>query len=627
MRNVAWAIRVVLVAVAITSALVLAGWALDVPALQGFGGSIDMNPATAACFVACSVALLLRAAGGRWRRRAALLLAGLVVLVGAARILGYALGAEIGIDELLTEGTSNRMALNTAIGFACIGLAVLPLNVETSGGHRLAEPAAAACAVIALLALTGHAYGVPILSQVAAHVIPMAEITALGFLALAVGVFAFRPDRGWVGVVTGRHAGGAMARLLLPLAVGAPLLLGFFTLRGQQVEVFGAAAGFATFAVACAVVLAVVVLWTARSLGRADLENARLYGEAVLERARLATVLEQLPEGVVVRDEEGRLVVYNEVARSLAKRPDGWLAMVEPDGTDMPPEQHPVRRALRDGETVRRLEAELRDEGRAIPVLVNAAPIRSPDGARAGVVAVFQDITPLKEVERLREEWNAVIAHDLRQPVNVIQLAATLLEECAEQEQDRRVAARIVAATRNLDVMIGDLLELSRLEASRLDLRKETVDLAVLARALIERSASLDSGHPLRLEVKGATEVSVDPSRIEQVLGNLLSNAAKYGQPGAEILVSVEGHPSAVEVSVTNHGPGIPPDELPRLFTRFYRARAARQGSVRGIGLGLYLCKGLIQAHGGTISVQSRPGETTTFRFTLARSGPDAALA
>ncbi|MCZ7682034.1 MAG: hypothetical protein M5U28_25870 [Sandaracinaceae bacterium] len=108
-------------------------------------------------------------------------------------------------------------------------------------------------------------------------------------------MFAFRPDRGWVGVVTGRHAGGAMARLLLPLAVGAPLLLGFFTLRGQQVEVFGAAAGFATFAVACAVVLAVVVLWTARSLGRADLENARLYGEAVLERARLATVLEQLP--------------------------------------------------------------------------------------------------------------------------------------------------------------------------------------------------------------------------------------------------------------------------------------------------------------------------------------------
>lgn len=753
-------IKSVFVAVAATAGLVLAGWATSLPVLQGFGGSIDMNPSTAACFLACSAALVLSATGSRRQRQVALALAGAVAALGTVRVLGYLFGVEIGIDRLLVGGTANRMALNTALAFVFVALALLLLKVETRGGHRLAEPAAAAGSVVALLALTGHAYQVPLLSQVAPHVIPMAEVTALAFLALTFGLLAYRPERGWVAVVTGQHAGGAMARRLLPLAIGAPLLLGFFALQGRQTHVYGSAAGFATFAVACVVVLTVVVLATARSLGRADqalraahaaeqrlrsqleevgaaslaisdireiedvlqkivdearsvadarfaviaigddpeqplsrfaqsgmtpaeldaigraphhpadhpgigsflavpvryrgssvgtiylgdklggheftaedehaiqllsshvgvaLENARLYRDAVLDRVRLATVLEQLPEGVVVRDEAGQVVVFNETARSLAQRPDGWLEMYQANAGAVPLAEHPLRRALRNGETVIGVEAELRNQGRAIPVLVNAAPIRRPDGASAGAVAVFQDITPLKEAERLREEWNAVIAHDLRQPVNVIQLGATLLEQRLEQAKDRQTAARIADAARKLAVMIADLLELSRLEANRLDLRREMADVAALSRELIERTVVLEPQHSIRLETDGPTELSVDPSRIEQVLGNLLSNAIKYGQPDSEIVVAVQGRRSAVEVSVTNRGAGIPADELPRLFTRFHRAGAARQSGVRGIGLGLYLCKGLVEAHGGTIGADSVPGETTTFRFTLPR--------
>lgn len=754
-------IKIVFLAVTATAGLVLAGWATSRSVLQGFGGSIDMNPSTAASFLACSAALVLSATGSRRQRRIALALAGAAAAFGTVRVLGYLFGVEVGIDRLLVGGTTNRMALNTALAFVFVALALLLLDVETRGGHRLAEPAAAAGAVIALLALTGHAYRVPLLSQVAPHVIPMAEISALAFLALTFGILAYRPERGWVAVVTGNHAGGEMARRVLPLAVGAPLLLGFFALQGWQTHVYGSAAGFATFAVACVVVLTVVVLGTARSLGRADealraahateqrlrsqleqvgaaslaisdiresedvlqkivdearsiadarfaviaigsdpeqplsrsaqsgmtpaeldaigralhhpspghpeiksflavpvryrgasvgsiylgnklsgheftaenehaiqllsshvgvaLENARLYRDAVLDRVRLATVLDQLPEGVVVRDEAGQVVVFNETARGLAQRPDGWLDMYQANAGAVPLDEHPIRRALRTGETVIGVEAELRNQGRAVPVLVNAAPIHLPDGTSAGVVAVFQDITWLKEAERLREEWNAVIAHDLRQPVNVIQLSATLIEQRLEQAKDRQIASRIAHAARKLAVMIEDLLQLSRLEANRLDLRREMVDVSALSRELIERMVALEPQHAIRLETDGPTVASVDPSRIEQVLGNLLSNAIKYGQPGSEIVVAVQGRRSEVEVSVTNRGAGIPANELPRLFTRFHRTGAARRSGVRGIGLGLYLCKGLVEAHGGTIGADSVPGETTMFRFTLPR--------
>jgi signal transduction histidine kinase len=125
-------------------------------------------------------------------------------------------------------------------------------------------------------------------------------------------------------------------------------------------------------------------------------------------------------------------------------------------------------------------------------------------------------------------------------------------------------------------------------------------------------------GHSVRIQTtKPIPPIELDPVRIEQVLSNLLSNAAKYSAPDSDILLTVEPRGAAVRVAVTNRGPGIGPDELPKLFSRFYRTREAEQGGVAGIGLGLYISKGLVEAHGGTISAESIPGNTTTFAFTL----------
>lgn len=137
-------------------------------------------------------------------------------------------------------------------------------------------------------------------------------------------------------------------------------------------------------------------------------------------------------------------------------------------------------------------------------------------------------------------------------------------------------------------------------------------------REVVERVEAITSGHSVRVVVQGTIPpVDVGPARVEQVLGNLLSNAAKYGYPNTEILVHLQRTVGAAKVSVTNEGEGIPPEEQARLFTRFHRTQPAEKGPVKGLGLGLYISKGLVETHGGRIWVESIPGKTTTFHFTL----------
>jgi signal transduction histidine kinase len=227
-----------------------------------------------------------------------------------------------------------------------------------------------------------------------------------------------------------------------------------------------------------------------------------------------------------------------------------------------------------------------------------------------------------------REEWISMIAHDLRQPVTVITAYADRLRSLLAQHGgpgELGSVEHIVASAGVLKQMIADLLDVSRIEARHLTLRRQPSNLPALVRAVVERSAPSLQAHRLRIIERGIIPlVEVDPIRVEQVLSNLLSNAAKYSDPDTEILVVMERHDGYVEVSVVNRGEGIPADELPRIFTRFYRTPHARAGTAPGIGLGLTISKGLVEAHGGRIWAESVPGQTTTFHFTLSTSAGEA---
>ena len=295
---------------------------------------------------------------------------------------------------------------------------------------------------------------------------------------------------------------------------------------------------------------------------------------------------------------------------------------------------HPLAQALDHGKEIARRELLVQiNANRLIPVLVNVAVIRDVEGAPTGAVMLLQDITSLKELERLREEWLSIVGHDLRQPVATIRMVAELLRRTTAKEGtgERVVKSldRLDSASTRLSRMINDLIDASRLEARHLELEITEFDLHEHLRAILGRLGDLFADRPVRISVpRDPIRVAADPDRIEQIVGNLLSNAVKYGDPGTEISLEIKAKGEIVTVAVTNVGHGIPADQLPHVFDRFERAWAPTQSRAPGIGLGLYICRGLVEAHGGRIWVASAPGGKTTFGFDLplhrASTGPAA---
>lgn len=369
---------------------------------------------------------------------------------------------------------------------------------------------------------------------------------------------------------------------------------------------------------------------------RGDAERARLldreqqaHREAEAQRARIQAILDSAGSGIMFIDAANGRLTSNPAAERLFGRsllPEGgvdqYLGQVcRPDGTPLSLESLPLNRALR-GDSTENEELALRHlDGTQLPVACTGAPVRDSVGGITGAVVAFQDISPMKELERLREEWTSVIAHDLRQPVAAISFYAQALASIAASDKAlERIQPRvqsIVASTLRLDRMIADLLDVSRLGAGRLAIQPVHVDLPALLRRVAGQFAK-EREHPIEISIQDdLSAVWADPGRLEQILENLISNALKYGEPGTPVVVEASERDTGVEIAVTNTGSGIAAEEVPALFARFYRTGSARGGSVPGLGLGLYITQELVHAHGGRVWVESAPGAETTFHITL----------
>lgn len=353
-----------------------------------------------------------------------------------------------------------------------------------------------------------------------------------------------------------------------------------------------------------------------------------------LELAREATlrwlheVLDQCPVGIaLVQGPSGERCELNRHARELlgaelsAPGAPDELPLCD-DAGPLLGGRHPVKRALSGQHESGLMLSLQRAGGEQVPVLLDAAPITHGENSEIqGAVVVFQDITLLKQIDRLRAEWNAVIAHDLRQPLNAISLNAQLI---ARRRKDGDLGVpleQIASSARRLNRMIGDLLDLSRLEARQLTLSRSHIDLASLIQVCVERIAVEAPERAFELRIPpGLPAVHVDADRIAQVMDNLLSNAIKYGAPESPIEVDVIPQPHELLIAVSNYGVGIPHGDLPHLFRRFARVGVARHGHIKGVGLGLYIVQQLVEAHGGHVQAESTPGEKTTFRFSLPSS-------
>jgi PAS domain S-box-containing protein len=362
------------------------------------------------------------------------------------------------------------------------------------------------------------------------------------------------------------------------------------------------------------------------------LETARLYAAEGRAHAWLQAVVDQMPEGIVLMDAEGRVTVENQALRVITNvrppMPDRFgnlttFDLRRPSGEAVAPDDMPIVKAMVDREITWGEEfMGRRIDNRLMPLLVSAAPILTADRRLTGAVMVFQDISVLKELERLREEWASIIAHDLRQPISVIALRSTLLERGYLSDEQRNDVRQIHASTERLNRMTSDLMDASLLETRRLQVTLERLDLSQLLRDVVQRVQPGAPRTKLRLPSDCRLFIKGDAHRLEQVLANLLSNAVKYGAPEADIFLEARHTHGNAEILVTNRGAGIPPDELPLLFERYVRSRAAGTASTRGLGLGLYIARGLVEAHKGRLWAESVPGDVTTFHITIPLDGP-----
>ena len=361
--------------------------------------------------------------------------------------------------------------------------------------------------------------------------------------------------------------------------------------------------------------------------------NARTHRDEQRARSDLETLIETSPVGVVVLDARtGRLVWVNREARRITeplRTPDTTLEGLlkgliarRADGREIVFAEFPLVREIGAGETVRAEEFTFSvASGRSVTALVNATPIRTADGEVESYVATMQDLAPLKEAERQRTEFLSLVSHELRAPLISIKgstatvLGAAPAPDPAEMLQFFRV---IDERANHMRGLIADLLDQGRIETGTLSVSPELAEVARLVDQARNTFVSGGGRHTLRIDLpEDLPRVLVDRGRIVQVLNNLLANAARHSPESSAIGITATHDGVHVAISVSDEGRGVAPDRLPHLFRK--RARGGDEDRGFGAnGLGLVICKGLVEAHGGRIWAESGGlGRGTRFIFTV----------
>ncbi len=372
----------------------------------------------------------------------------------------------------------------------------------------------------------------------------------------------------------------------------------------------------------------VLVLFASQAA--AAIANARTHQNEQRARSNLEALVETSPVGVVVFDAKtGQPVLFNREVRRIVeglRMPgQGVEQLLEvvtcrfSDGHEVVLAEYPIKRVIDDAVTMRAEEVVLSvPDGRRITMLINNTPIHSSSGAVGSMIVTMQDLAPFQELNRLRAEFLGMVSHELRAPLAAIKgSAATVLDSSRvldriEMQQFFRI---IEGQADHMDNLISDLLDAGRIDSGTLSVDSRPVQVSELVEQARTTFESAGGRQTIRIDMPpDLPRVMADEQRIVQVLNNLFSNASQYAPESSVIHVSAVRDGVYVAISVTDEGQGVPPEQLPYLF-RKYTGAGVRP---RGVGLGLAICKGLVETHGGRIRAESaKPGQGTRFTFTI----------
>lgn|GEM_PF-4876100 len=382
-------------------------------------------------------------------------------------------------------------------------------------------------------------------------------------------------------------------------------------------------------------------------LERERAEHARVVAQAEMRAAELEAVITGMTDAFWIQDATGRVLTYNASAWRMAdlNRDGGGpfyttaelfqrIEVLDVDGKPFTPAMLPSVHVFSTGQpaSVRTLHVRNIRTRREFWVSIAGSPVLDYDGRLIGAAMIARDVTELRQIGALKDTFLSIVAHELRTPLTSIKGYAQLALRQAGRLGTpnptlETTLTRIVDQVQRLTRLADDLLDVTRAQSGQLHLRLTDCDLAVIVSGCVEEQR-LSSDRRIDLVLPGGPIVlRADPDRLRQVVNNLLNNALKYSDPDTSVQVSVRLDNDEAVIAVRDAGPGIPIPEQEAIFALFYRVQGTAASGRTGLGLGLYICRMLVEQHGGRIWVESHPGEGSTFYVALPRQGQELSAA
>ena len=366
-------------------------------------------------------------------------------------------------------------------------------------------------------------------------------------------------------------------------------------------------------------------------------QSARLAHLLTQEKQRVESILEGSADGIYTVDAGRRIVSINPAMERLLGLPSEAILGLpcavglnwrDREGRPICPGRCPMLHSPSfANDNVTEMSATVRSrDGRTTDVALVYSVVRSPELAPLNAVVNVRDMTRVREVEEMRSTFLSMLGHQLQTPLAIIKgYTNTLARPDAQWDGDtlRTIFEAIEEETDHMSLLMNRLLLASRLETGELPIRLEHVDMAAVAEKVVGRISATAHRHQFCVQFPdGISPVEGDPDLLEEVLVNLIDNAAKYSPPGSEVVVGGSEEPGGtVAVTVSDSGMGVPRWESRRIFERFHRSQNRNSSHPRGIGLGLYICDQIMKAHGGTIFVTDNPGGGSVFTMVFPYSG------
>lgn len=358
-------------------------------------------------------------------------------------------------------------------------------------------------------------------------------------------------------------------------------------------------------------------------------EKTKVEEELRHNQERLTRILETMAEGVGIIDAQGNLTYANPMAQKILglkqskilerTYDDPQWQNLRIDGTPLLPHEHPMSVVLTTGKPVfdQEIAVQPPDEERFF-ISINAAPLLDENGQIIGGIGTFMDVTQRRKSIQHKDEFISVASHELRTPVTTLQASLQLLSRMKDNPSPVMLPKLIDQANKSVNrvsILIEDLLNATKLADGQLHLNKTVTTLSVLLKDCCNHVLTGQT-HYLTTSGDMDLQANIDADKIDQVVVNLINNAVKYAPHSNEIIINVAREGNFARISISDVGPGIPPEKLPHLFDRYYRVDSSGK-QYSGLGLGLYICAEIIKKHNGQIGADSEMGKGSTFWFTL----------